>query len=99
MSLVSDATMRALSPDSRMGRIMKSQVLKMGVDKFDEIIYQCTCIKTKRQRDKPKAELKIVIQKALNVMTPDQCDEMVYQISILKKARLEQEKREKKDGE
>ena len=92
---MSDAVMKALSPNSRMGKIMQSQVLKMSVEKFDEVLYQCICIKQGRERAKPKIRLNPIIQKALNVMAPEQCDEMGYQINILKKAKLEAEKKAK----
>ena len=100
MGLVSDATMKALSPNSRMGKIMQSQVLKMSVDKFNEVIYQCACICQGRKKEQPKTELSGIIQKALDVMTAEQADEMIYQITLLKKSKQELERRkEKKENE
>ena len=89
---IQETTMRALSPNSRMGKIMQSQIMKMSVDKFDEVIYQCICIKQEREKGEPKIPLPKIVQKALNVMNGEQSDEMIHQISILKKAKLDKGK-------
>lgn len=99
MGKIQDATLRALNPNSRMGKIMNQQIQKMSVDKFNEIIYQCICICQSRDRQEPKADVPKLIQKALDVMKPEQCDEMIHQISILKKAKQMDEKKKEKKNE